>query len=208
MADAELGVMLEPTNDLQDEVGDVQADVTGGGGAGQMTAADQQQQESVVAGGVSKGLVAAGVIGAVLSQLKSITGIVSAVFGAISRSLVPIVESLADLLRPLIQGVNQVLQSPERLQESMQIQGRAANLSTGLSSLPLLGAGVNAAALNEQLNLTPEGEDANAVERGFNAFSEFIFGNTGADQTGEANKQQARQNLEDPVNDRAGGFEK
>lgn len=196
MADAELGVMLEPKNDIEDEVDDVTVGV--GGESKDLSPAQQQQQESVVAGGVSKGLAAAGVLVGILSQLKSVTGIINAVFGTISRALVPTVEVLAEILRPLVSAVNDFISNPgqtiqnvtqgtvdrvtqrNEIQRTLIEQGEARRGPFGTT----VAEGSPGEAIFEVLDLFPES----------------------ADQSGEATKQRFKENLDETQRDKTGNF--
>lgn len=198
--DLEVGVLLEPKNNLEDEVGPVSVGQQDDGG--QLSASQQQQQEGLIAGGVSKGLLAAGVIGGILSQLKSITGIVEAIFGFLSRALLPTVEVVADLIRPLISGINDFIANPtETVSSAVQ---------------------TTETTLGEQFRdpFNVEGDDRSGIRRfrqqqgttaaevgdaALDTITSFIgFGPQSADQTGEAAKQQASQNFEDARRDKTG----
>jgi hypothetical protein len=192
MADAELDVMLEPANDIEDEVNQPSVGVTGEQG-GDMTPQQQEQQEGLIAGGVSKGLAAAGIFGALLSQLKSITGIVQAIFGFFSRALLPTVEVIAELIRPLISGINDFISNPlGQITESSQAGLNIIENTTGVELDPVTGEN------REQPDNFVETLGASILE----AFG--VDTAQTADQTGEAKKQQRKQNLEDAQRDKLG----
>jgi hypothetical protein len=199
MADAELGVMLEPTNDLQDEVEDVQADVTGGG---DVSPGQRDQQESIVAGGVSKGLLAAGVLGGVLTQLKSVTGIIEGVFGIISRALVPVVEVVADLLRPINQAVQDFITAAGEIAQAL---GVSEAVESAGQTAQATAAGVE--SLNRDIFKSEEETIESLEERnegqGLGILS--IDPADQADRTGEGWKTQLRDIIETPFEDTLGG---
>ena len=156
-----------------------------------------EQQEGIVAGGVSKGIVAAGIFGGILSQLKSVTGIISAVLGTISRALIPTVELLADLLRPVVQEIDKFLSTPSKAVETFnsniqnpEVLGQIAGRSIG--NLPQLGP----------LSSTFTGE-IGGIASGL--ASEFIEPPS-PDQSGEAKKQQQANKNSDILSDLLGGF--
>lgn len=201
-ADAELGVMLEPTNDLQDEVDDVSVGVNGSGGGG-MNAAEQEQQESVIAGGLTEGLAAAGVIGAILSQLKSVTGLVSAVLGFFSRALLPTIEVIADLIRPLISGINDFISAPgETVEQAGQGLFNQLNFDvlTGQENAQFDFFGTT--PFNNQRGGSDDG--SGFVENAANFFN--FGGPESADQTGEATKNKFKQAVDDAQKDKTGSL--
>lgn len=198
--DLEVGVMLEVDESQLEDVEDQEVNVNGGGG-GDMSPAEKDQQESVVAGGVSKGLLAAGVIAGILSQLKSITGIVNAVLGAISRALVPIIEEVADIIRPFIETASSLAAAPGRAPE---IVGGAigGNTTEDLNRLGKVfgSSGLSTGERLDTLIKRPEGISDQLIE--------FLGGTTigKPDQSGEANKQQLKDNLEESARDKTGAF--
>lgn len=220
-ADMELGVMLEPTNDLEEEVGDVQANVSGGGG-GNLTAGQRDQQQSVVAGGVSKGLAGAAVLGAILSQLKAITAPIKAVLGAISRGLIPVVEKVADFIRPLIQDVNELTSlGPEQFIQKEGREGAQESQVPIIGRENVIGAGPNQTAFQggEKIQTengtvpvkTPQSAFQNfsqlSLSEQLGAYVDFLTDpSRTADQTGEQSKQQMKDRAEDAKNDKLGGF--
>ncbi len=201
-ADLEVGVLLEPKNDLEDEVGDVEADV--GGAGGDISPGQKDQQESIIAGGVSKGLVAAGVLGAILSQLKSITGLASGILGFFSRALLPAVEVIADLLRPFVEAINQFIAAPQETLRGAQrnIQRTVANRPgfAAASAFPIPGLeGVG--QLADETGVAGETADILSTAADF-----FLPGPKTADQTGETSKQQFFQNIFDVQRDKTGSM--
>ncbi len=204
-ADAELGVMLEPTNDLEEEVGDVQASV-GSAGGGDLSAGQQEQQENVVAGGVSKGLLAAGVIGSILSQLKSVGGLIEAIFGFFSRALLPAVEVIAELIRPLISGINDFISDPVGAVGGREnIQNAATGLQFGSKFLPGGAIGqIGGQVLQNPQETVQQANPVNLAE----TLSSFVGlgGPQSSDQTGEATKNKFKNAVDDAQRDKTGSF--
>lgn len=203
-ADAELGVMLEPTNDLEEEVGDVQASV-GSAGGGDLSAGQQEQQENVVAGGVSKGLLAAGVIGSILSQLKSVGGLIEAIFGFFSRALLPAVEVIAELIRPLISGINDFISNP-----GQTLQNAATSAGVGLQArrqgeVGIL-TGIGGRVSQEQSETLGQRFDDAEFTGIVDALSQLALGPKSADQTGEATKNKFKNAVDDAQRDKTGSF--
>jgi len=101
--DLEVGVLLKPKNNLEDEVDDVNvgADVDGGGrrgrggvGTGRLTAA----------AGIVRGAgpaIIAGLLAAILSQLRSIQEFTGGLLRTINRLIAPLIAGLVDFLRPV-----------------------------------------------------------------------------------------------------------
>ncbi len=112
MADAELGVLLEPQNDLEDEIEnpEVEAEVEGGRFAG-------RGGRSGVAGG---GLAAVGalinpvtavlaILTAILSQLRSVQQFAGGIFRTVQRKLAPLIASLIQFFRPTFSRIAEAL---------------------------------------------------------------------------------------------------
>lgn len=202
-SDFQLDAMLEIDDSQVDDVNnELEATMSGG----DSSPAQRDQQESVVAGGVSKGLLAAGVIAGILSQLKSITGIVNAVLGAISRSLVPIIEEVADIIRPFIETASSLAAAPGRAPE---IVGGAIGGNT-TEDLNRLGrifgpSGLSNAERADELLQNPD--LGPGFEQATDALIDSLFNSsTTADQTGEQSKQQVKDNVEDATKDKTGAF--
>lgn len=200
--DLEVGVMLEVDESELEDVEDRNVAVSGGG-SGELSTSQAEQQEGIVAGGVSKGLLATGIFGGILSQLKSISGIIEAVFGVLSRLLLPAVEVVADLIRPLIRGLDQFIQSPGEAAEKTANQ--AATPSPVFSSIPGVNTGLSFSELIEDSGIT-EGESGENINEAVNNFADFLFGSKSADQTGEAKKQQSFDILNGASRDSLGAF--
>jgi len=109
-ADAELGVMLEPKNDLEDEVDDIEvgADVNGGAGRGRGGNTGTLLGAGAVARGAAAGAVL-GILAAMLSQLRSVNETASGLLKTFNRLALPLIASIVDLIRPLIDFVNEGL---------------------------------------------------------------------------------------------------
>jgi len=201
--DFTLDAMLEIDDSQVDDVNnELEASVTGGGD-GDISPAQQDQQESIVAGGVSKGLLAAGVLGGLLSQLKSITGVINAVFGIISRALVPAVEILADLFRPVVGFVNDFLADPlGTIAKSGRSNVPVTNVPTENGQLPPGGSETESG----QRVITPSSQGRLLQDQIVEAIVGFFTDpSKTADQTGEQSKQQAKNAVEDARRDKAGG---
>jgi len=205
MADFELDAMLEiDDSQVEDVNNELEAGVADG--AAEPTPAQRDQQESIVAGGVSKGLLAAGVFGGILSQLKSVGGLIQGVLGAISRALLPTVEVIADLLRPVVSFVNDFISDPgqavqsrtgipigrftDPVTEQQRQQIQATGAATTAGGGPGTGLGFATGAM---FNLQT-------------AFLDSLFGNQSTDQSGEAQKQSAKDKMDDALRDITGGF--
>lgn len=198
--DLEVGVMLEVDESQLEDIEDRQVNATGGG-AGDISPAQQDQQESVVAGGVSKGLLAAGVIAGILSQLKVITGIISAVLGAISRALVPIIEKVAEFVRPIVDLANRAAQG----------QKDAVNVVESVAS-GLIPSAVTGGALFPGFGTRTFDEPSDVGESVSNdPLLNFLGdalggGKQNAELSDEADKQQTKNNVEDATKDKTGAF--
>lgn len=208
MADFELDAMLDIDDQEVEEVNNqLEADVTSDGG--DLTPAQQDQQEGIVAGGVSKGLLATGIFGGLLSQLKSITSIVNAVFGILSRSLVPTIEIIADLIRPVVDFVNDFLANPvEALGGGGSPGAIAAETITAFSPAGQLLTGGTIPGLGTNITgLSPLTDEQGNIDVGtaIGGFVDSLFGTNSADQTGEATKSQMKNRVEDARKDKAGG---
>ncbi|AFH22820.1 hypothetical protein OSG_eHP35_00180 [environmental Halophage eHP-35] len=201
MADAELGVMLEPTNDLKDEVDDQDVQVGPAGGGGDVSAAERDQQEGIVAGGVSKGLAAAGVLTAILSQLKSVGGIINSVFAVASRALLPAIEVIADILRPINEAVNDFITAAGQIAQAVGVPQAIQNVGTAVE---------RGESTLESLTRDPVQTEEDVINRlqnqnqnGIGIFN--IDPADTADVTGEGFKTQLRDILESPFRDTLGG---
>lgn len=197
-SDFELDAMLEIDDSQVDEVNnELEADVTGGG---DVSPAQKDTQQSVVAGGFRTALKATGLL-AILSQLKPITATLGAILGVIGRSLVPVVEALAEFIRPLVQGVNEGIAN---LPEGEQILDNPAVRATGISSLAELAQGDVEGFAEENVKGSVLGQSSVAL-------ANFIGRVTGggknnAELSDEADKIQTKQNAEDATRDKTGAF--
>lgn len=202
--DTELGVKLVPDESAIEDVEDRQIGV--GGGNGELSPSGAQQQEGVIAGGVSKGLLAAGILGSILSQLKSVAGFASAILGALSRALIPAVEVLSDIFRPLVQSINDFVSDPVG----------SINKGVGFNAVEngLLGGFLQ----NQGLEGTAEGLEQGQSFGG--SGGQLVGGALGLgsdiaaslieppnpDQSGESKKQQQANKNSDILSDLLGGF--
>lgn len=199
--DFTLDAMLEIDDSQIDDVNnELEANVTGGGG--EMSPAQQDQQEGVVAGGVSKGLLAAGVIAGILSQLKTISGIVNAVLGAISRALVPIIEQVAEFVRPIVDLANRAQQGQE---EAVSIVEQASTAAATLG-----GSGTALLPLGAGRTFDEPSDVGESVSSGL--LASFLGdalggGKQNSELSDEADKQQTKNNVEDAARDKTGGFQ-
>lgn len=198
--DLEVGVLLEPKNNLEEEVDDQEVAVGGAGGDGGISAPQERQQEGMIAGGVSKGLAGAAVLAGILSQIKSVKGIFDAVFGFLSRALLPAVEVVADVIRPLIKGINDFLETPA------QVGSSAASGFLDLTNLDFFqGEGFDVPGIGtlgeSNGNNRADIQNTGTIE----AIKPFLTDpSRSADQTGEATLQQTIQNLESTKKDKTG----
>ena len=198
--DFTLDAMLEiDDSQVEDVNNELEASVTGGDG--DISPAQRDQQESVVAGGVSKGLLAAGVIAGILSQLKAITGIINAVLGAISRALIPVIEQVAEFVRPIVDLANRAAQGQEQAANIVEqtAQGALALGGRGAALLPI-GAG---RTVDEPSDV---GENI-ANDPFLNFLGDALGGGKqNAELSDEADKQQTKDNVEDATRDKTGAF--
>jgi len=201
-SDFELDAMLE-VDDSQLE--DVNNELQVGGDGGEMTASQRDSQESVVAGGVSKGVAAAGIFGALLSQLKSVSGIISAVLGFISRALIPTVEVIADLIRPLVEGINSFISDPTgAINNAVGFDA----VNNGLLQGGLENAGFEGTAegFNQGESFGPSGQLAGAALGLGSDLASDLIEPPNPDQSGEVTKQQQANKNSDILSDLLGGF--
>lgn len=122
--DLEVGVLLQPKNDLEDEVGTVEADTDfegngQAGGAGGM-------------GGRAGIAILAGLLTVIASQLRSISALGSGVLNTISKLLAPIVAYIAQFLRP---AINTILDALANFDISEAASEFLSNLVSNLQGL-------------------------------------------------------------------------
>lgn len=201
--DFTLDAMLEIDDSQVDDVNnELEANVTGGDG-GEMSPVQRDQQESVVAGGFSTALKATGIL-AVLSQLTPITGALSAILGVIGRSLVPIIEKVADFIRPLVNLANQAFGSEGAIERSASAASTAGEAIipaalTGGSLAPGFGTRTfdNPSDVGESVANDPLANFIGSLTGG---------GKNNAELSDEADKQQTKNNAEDAASDKTGNF--
>jgi hypothetical protein len=176
---------------------------------GDLSPAERDQRESSIAGGFRTALKATGLI-ALLSGLKPVTALLGAILGAISRFLVPVIEDIADFLRPVISFVNNVASNT----------GNAANTARNLTlgGLPSLLQGdlkgaVTSSTGAELFRLLKDqiegggGSNSSSPGNGSDGLiSEFLTDpSKTADQSGEVTKAYIKNSVNDPVQERLGG---
>lgn len=199
-SDFELEAMLEIDDSQVDQVND-QLQVTGQND-GEVTPSQRNQQEGIVAGGVSKGIAAAGVFAAILGQLKSVSGFVSAVFGTISRALVPTIELLAEFLRPIAGFVNDFIADP----------GKTIERTTGIPADKLFTGNVQQQAEQRGLGFTTElggaGPLGLALGSALDLQTNLLQDSFGPkpDTSDEQKKMDSAEDIGDVLGDALGGF--
>jgi len=212
MPDFELDAMLEIDDSQVEEVNnELEADVNnqGGGNDDDLSPAERDQRESSIAGGFRTALKATGLL-ALLSGLKPITALLGAILGAISRFLVPVIEDIADFLRPVINFVNDVASNT----------GSAANTARNLTlgGVPsLLQGDVKGAVtsstgaelfrlLKDQIEGGGSSSSSSSGNGSAGLVSEFLTDpSKTADQTGEVTKDYIKNSIDDPIKERLGG---
>jgi hypothetical protein len=144
MADAELGVLLEPLNDaddLENEIGTVNVATepekrggaqTGGGGQGLF----------------GRGTAVAAILAAILSQVRSVAQFGSGLLKTVSKFLVPLIAGLVNIIRPAIDAI---LNRIAELNLSEVLENTIGNLTDKIQSLvngirEFLGLGQNKSA--------------------------------------------------------------
>jgi hypothetical protein len=109
MADATLEAEIVPDTSAVEQVQNEELEL---GGGGDLSSSQKSERENVISGGFRTALAATGIIG-LLANLKPLTATIGAIFGLIGRSLVPVIELIAELLRPLENLVNRIGQFTE-----------------------------------------------------------------------------------------------
>lgn len=204
-ADAELGVQLNIDESAIEEVQDRELEL---GGGGDLSPSQRNERQGVISGGFRSALAATGLIG-ILASLKPITATVSSILGILGRSIVPVLEVIADVIRPINEAINNVVQNLES--ES----GREA-VGTSISVLEQSGiAPFNALAEAQDLiggeggtNRASNPSQSEALINLANALSEIATGqaNGTPDLSGEATKIDIKNRIESDA-DKLGEFE-
>jgi len=114
MADAELDVLLEPANDLEDEIDspEVEADVSGGGrfaGRGGGGGAGVTGGLAALGALINPLTVIVGLLTAILSQTRSVNQFTGGLFRTFERQVAPLLSGLIQAIRPGIQTVAESL---------------------------------------------------------------------------------------------------
>jgi len=154
VADAELDVLLEPANDLEDEIDspEVDADVNGGGRfAGRGGSAAGTAGGVAILGKLLNPLtVIIGILTAILSQTRSVQQFTSGIFSIIERTIAPLVGGLIQVLRPAIENVTQAL-------ANVDIRGALGNIADRITrDIQRLGEDI-LSAVGIEKDLTPDG---------------------------------------------------
>jgi len=108
MADAELGVLLEPQNDLEDEIESpkVEADVEGGRFAGGRGGRGGARGGIAAIGALINPITAIlAALTAILSQLRSVQQFTGGIFRNIQRQLAPLLAGFIQTIRPAISRI-------------------------------------------------------------------------------------------------------
>jgi len=223
MPDFELDAMLEIDDSQVDQVND-ELQV---GGGGDLSATDKREQEGVVAGGVSKGLAGAAIIGGILSQLKSVTGFLDGIFQTLSTAFLPIIEGLTNIFRPVLETIQGIVGG------ATDVVGGAGGSATRAGSGALLGgllSGAATGAAGGSISPDPLTTAGGAVAGGALGLLGFdvgeIVGDAGEaaggalegafeffqsgapDLSGEAQKQEFRDTIDSKVRGKTGGGRK
>lgn len=199
--DLEVGVLLKPKNNLEEDVGPVSVGAEGDSGG--LTTAQRDQQGRSLFRGLRTALLATGIVG-LLANLKPITATLGAILGIIGRTLVPIIEEVADLIRPLVQFANEVISSPDQA-----VAGATQFLETGggfvqedenFNKQLLRSLGVDEENI---IGSEQTGENTGIIDAIANFFNDP---SRTADQTGEQSKQKLKNDVEDARSDKTGAF--
>lgn len=106
-ADAELEAKIVPDESAIEEVEERELEL---GGGGELSSSQENKRQGIISGGFRTALAATGLLG-LLASLKPLTATVSAILGEIGRSLVPVIETIAELLRPFADFANSIGQA-------------------------------------------------------------------------------------------------
>jgi len=155
MADAELDVLLEPANDLEDEIDspEVEADVNGGGrfaGRGGGGGAGVTGGLAALGALINPLTVIVGLLTAILSQTRSVNQFTSGILSIVERTIAPLVGGLIQLLRPGIRNVTEAL-------ANVDIRGAISNIADRITrDIRRLGEDI-LGAVGISKDLTPDG---------------------------------------------------
>jgi len=155
MADAELDVLLEPANDLEDEIDspEVDADVSGGG----RFAGRGGRSGGALAGGVAilgrllnPLTVIIGILTAILSQTRSVQQFTGGLFRTFERQVAPLLSGLIQAIRPGIRRVAETL-------ANFNLRDSISTISTNIvRAVQRLGEDI-LSAVGIEKDLTPDG---------------------------------------------------
>lgn len=154
MPDAELDVLLEPANDLEDEIDspEVEADVDGGGrfGGGRGSTAGAAGGLAILGKLLSPLTVIVGLLTAILSQTRSVQQFTGGLFRTFERQIAPLLTGLIQGIRP---GIEKVAQSLADLDLRNALTSISDNIVRGIQRLSedILGA------VGIEADLTPDG---------------------------------------------------
>jgi len=127
-ADLEVGVLLKPKNNLEDEVDDQEVDV---GADGQRQTRGQQGGGGSFLG-IGKAAVAVGLLAGILSQLRSVQETVGGVARTLNKLIAPALAAITQFIRPII---DKVLSALANFDVSQAISTAFGNIESTLQSL-------------------------------------------------------------------------
>jgi hypothetical protein len=201
--DLEVGVKLVPDEQALEDVEDREI---GAGGAGQgagggLSPSQQNQQQSAIAGGIRTALVATGIVG-LLASLKPITATLSAILGVIGRTLVPVIETVAELIRPFANFASDVVEATSDI-------NTRENLADIFQDPFGVGRGGNEISAARQFRQEQTTTLAEVLDTAFFGTIDFIGnltdGSAGSpDQSGEARKIDELEKFQDTLNLKTG----
>lgn len=204
-ADAELEAKIVPDESAIEEVEERELEL---GGGGELSSSQENKREGIISGGFKTALLATGIVG-LLASLKPLTATISAILGVIGRTLVPLIEDIADFIRPLVGFANEAISSPEQATENATEFLRTGGLEDDQLALRqlLLGLGVSEENLISEQKAGQRAQDADdAIEGLINLLNNISGSGSGSpDQSDEADKIDQRNNLESSTDDKLGG---
>jgi len=201
--DLEVGVKLVPDEQALEDVEDREVGVGGQGAGGDLAPSEQNQQQSIFGGSIKTALLSLGIVG-FLANLKPITATLSSVFNVISRTLVPVIETVAELIRPFSNFASDVVEATsdiktrENLSETFQDP-----FGTEFGENP---TGIDAARQFNQQNSTTLSEVLDSSVSGLISIIDSVTnGGAGSpDQSDEAKKTEMSEDLESKKGEKTG----